>query len=94
MKEKDEKILIPVGLRERDFKMFPAEEFKKIGPKFGCNAGVCLTKNLKRDLEVETSILIRNEFNQNLMSTSSYRLSTYLVGYRVKRIYQMHWLTN
>lgn len=74
MKEKDEKILIPVGLRERDFKMFPAEEFKKVGPKFGCNAGVCLT--------------------ESLMSTSSYRLSTYLAGYRVKPIYQMHWLTN
>ncbi len=40
MKEKDEKTLIPVGLRERDFKMFPAKEFKKDGPKFGCNAGV------------------------------------------------------
>jgi hypothetical protein len=40
MKEKDEKTLIPVGLRERDFKMFPAKELKKDGPKFGCNAGV------------------------------------------------------
>ena len=44
-KEKDEKILIPVGLRERDFKMFPAEEFKKIGPKFGCNAGMFYGKS-------------------------------------------------
>lgn len=39
LKEKDEKILIPEGLRERDFKVFPATELKKIGPKFGTTAG-------------------------------------------------------
>ena len=47
MKEKDETTLIPVGLRERDFKMFPAKELKKDGPKFGCNAGLlCKTVGL------------------------------------------------
>lgn len=39
LRQKDEKILIPEGLRERDFKVFPAAETKKIGPKFGTTAG-------------------------------------------------------
>ena len=47
MKEKDEAILIPVGLRERDFKMFPAKEFKKVGPNFGSNAGGLYGKEIE-----------------------------------------------
>ena len=41
---KDEQNLIPEGLRERDFKLFPRTEFKKIGPKFGTNAGKIASK--------------------------------------------------
>ncbi|XP_078373230.1 sperm-associated antigen 17-like isoform X2 [Oculina patagonica] len=38
-KEKDEKLIIPQGLRERDFKVMPSRELKKPGPVFGTNAG-------------------------------------------------------
>ncbi|XP_028409597.1 sperm-associated antigen 17-like isoform X2 [Dendronephthya gigantea] len=54
-KEKDEKILIPVGLRERDFKMFPAKEFKKDGPRFGCNAGLNVG-NMRKTAHVQPQI--------------------------------------
>ncbi|KAJ7321773.1 Sperm-associated antigen 17 [Desmophyllum pertusum] len=37
-KEKDEELIIPQGLRERDFKMMPSRELKKPGPVFGTNA--------------------------------------------------------
>lgn len=37
--EKDEEVLIPQGLRERDFKLMPSREQKKSGPVFGTNAG-------------------------------------------------------
>ena len=39
LKEKDERLIIPVGLRERDFKLMPSREVKKPGPVFGTNAG-------------------------------------------------------
>ncbi|XP_068698646.1 sperm-associated antigen 17-like [Montipora foliosa] len=39
LKEKDEKLIIPQGLRERDFKEMPSREFKTQGPAFGTNAG-------------------------------------------------------
>lgn len=37
--KKDEDILIPEALRERDFRAFPAHEEKRPGPKFGTNVG-------------------------------------------------------
>lgn len=39
LKEKDDQLIIPQGLRERDFKQMPPVEFKKQGPAFGINAG-------------------------------------------------------
>ena len=39
LKEKDEKDIIPCGLRERNFKTFPSTEVIHNGPKFGSNAG-------------------------------------------------------
>ena len=39
LKEKDEELIIPQGLRERDFKLMPSREIKKPGPVFGTNAG-------------------------------------------------------
>jgi len=39
LKAKDERLIIPVGLRERDFKLMPSREVKKPGPVFGTNAG-------------------------------------------------------
>lgn len=39
LKEKDDQLIIPQGLRERDFKQMPPIEFKKQGLAFGINAG-------------------------------------------------------
>ncbi|PFX34574.1 Sperm-associated antigen 17 [Stylophora pistillata] len=39
LKEKDEELIIPYGLRERDFKMMSSREVEKPGPVFGTNAG-------------------------------------------------------
>ena len=39
LKDKDEQLIIPQGLRERDFKIMPSRELKKPGPVFGTNAG-------------------------------------------------------
>ena len=39
LKEKDEVIIVPEGLRERDFSNVPAKEKKKQGPVFGTNVG-------------------------------------------------------
>jgi len=38
-KEKEEELIIPQGLRERDFKVMPSKELKKPGLVFGINAG-------------------------------------------------------
>ena len=38
--EKTEKSIVPSGLRERDFKSFPAKERKTKGPLFGTNVGM------------------------------------------------------
>ena len=71
LKDKDEKSLIPVGLRERDFKMFPAKEAKKAGPKFGCNAGVLYTK-------ANTFICLKHFFKTSVRVGESWQARVYM----------------
>ena len=58
LKDKDLEVIIPQGLRERDFKTMPSRERKTAGAVFGTNAGKRALILARKDVFVGLYVII------------------------------------